>query len=321
MRLRNPIHAYSAQMHWDENIPQTLHATDRDGELTLCGRPIGIQTCWQSLQDAGGSVSCKTCTRVLKARNIYDSYIGPTTTIFKGECFVSGEVILNNFGWTPPDRTFEHYFAYGHLPSGRLLKVARELTSNDLLGVEEYQTTIYEHWCTHTTDSDDEPHCFKMYDLKPETDNSCVVQHMSRQIQITVLRHEAWPLIIPGPNQEVREVEYDVRLFCDWYRGARQLGRPITPSDIEIDNLPGFTVIGIPDGEADVVCLEWPTADFEGALTSTVRHAESGVTKIEICGDGIAISLEQLKRGVANQIRRSLRRYGPDLSLQSCLEG
>lgn len=328
--MPNPIHGYWAQDQEDEAVPQVIHASDGDDERTLCGRLSGHRSgrrpgehfSWRPLRDVGGTVSCKTCTKVLKARNIYDSYIGPTA-FFKAESYVKDEVVLNDFGWSAPDVSFSHFFAYGHLRPGRLLEIARELVANDLIGLEEHRTTVYEHWGEYRYDDDDARSCIKRFMLTPEIDDSDLYtnQQIARPIEVTVLRHVEWALIAIMPGVECRESEYRVRYLCDWYRGARQLGRPATPRDVERDYLPGFTVIGIPAGETENICLEWPTADFEESLRAITHHEKLGATDLGISGCGFSVSIEQLRNGTAAHVRRSIREYGPGLSFQGYLEG
>lgn len=317
--MKNPILSYFCLRRCDEGTPQKTHATGADCERTLCGRGVPHDGCIESLRDAGGKVTCKTCTKVLQARNVKDTYIGPTW-FFSGNSYVRDEVVLNHFGWAAPDRTFEHFFAYGHLLPGTLLGVARSLASNDLLGLEEYQTTIYEQWVSNTAQSNEEPHSIKLFGLSEDVDNDVFKLLKSRPIKVTVLRHKAWPLIAPARVSDRREPEYEVKVLIDWYQGAQQLGRLATPHDMEMDSLPGYTVIGLPDGESEQACLAWPTADFEEAMTNLVIQEGLGATQLAIIGGGANAPAELLKGGAAEFVLAAIHKLGPHIPFLELLE-
>jgi len=310
--------SYFCQRQIGPGAPSTTHATDGDMTRTLCGRPITLNSDLESLRAAGGSVTCQTCSRVLSKRNVHDTYIGPTAFLPSDSLVIDG-LLIREFGWGGLDRRFESFFAYGHTKPGMLLKAARRLVSNDLPGWEEHQISAHEYWVS-TPDLDAGEVCHLQFGWTAELEDDYFTLHRSRPLEITVLRHEAWELIEPEKVDLRRETEYQVRKVRDWYRGARQLGRPATPYDMEATYLPGYTVVGILSGDNEELCLEWPTSNFEEAMESIQSHEQRGATSLSLVGDGCSIGLEALKGDAGMIIRYGIRKHGPDVPFHQFLE-
>lgn len=316
--MKNPILSYFCQRQVGPGVPSTTHATDGDMTRTLCGRPVPLNSDLESLRDAGGAVTCQTCSRVLKKRKVHDAYIGPTSFLPSNSMVIDG-LVLREFGWGGLDRGFESFFAYGHTQPGKLLEVARQLVCNDLPGWEEHCISVHEYWVSAPA-LDDGQICHLQYGWTPELEDDYFTLHRSRPLNVTVLRHEAWELVEPDKADLRRETEYQVRKVKDWYRGARQLGRLATPHDMEATYLPGYTVVGIPPGESEELCLEWPTSNFEEAMESIDLHEQRGATSLTLAGDGCSIGLEALKGDAGMIIRYGIRKHGPDVAFHQFLD-
>jgi hypothetical protein len=317
--MRNPIFQFSTLTEEGDDGDHTgpSHAIHHlNSEKTLCG--VGQEeydcTLWGSLSSHDGVVSCKPCMEELIKHNVVGMYAGPKAFI-KEPVVVDG-VTLNEFGWGVFDHSFEHFFAYGFHPPGTILEIGRKLSSNRLNFWGEFQTTIYAHWTMsldiHLTDG---PYCWLAWRKSPESDDTFpslkVVSY-----EVTVLRHDAWPIL----NDEGGEAEHACRRLKDWYSGSTKLGRPATPDDFCSEYSPGYTLCGTPEGESESTCLEWPTADFEEAMSQLYKWHQSGATKLEIKGDSVRLSKSQLEASAAQIIRYGIKKHGKGVPFHNFLQ-
>ncbi|WP_152972367.1 hypothetical protein [Pseudomonas sp. RIT-PI-o] len=246
--------------------------------------------------------------------NVVGMNAGPRP--FINEAVVVDGVVLNDFGWGVFDRSYEHFFAYGYHAPGTVLEIGRKLSGNSLTSWGELQTTIFAHW-TMSVESEpqDGPYCWLAWRKSAESDLTFpslkIVPH-----EVTVLRHDAWLIL----GEQDMETEYSCRRLRDWYSSSTKLGRPATLDDFNPEYAPGYTLWGIPEGDSETTCLEWPTADFEEALRFLSKWDLAGATQLEISGDSISVSKDQLEAGATKIIRHGIRNHGRDVPFHNFLE-
>lgn len=317
--MRNPIFQYSAvtEQGRDYYHDGTSHAIHHhNSSQTLCG--IGqhelSNTLWTSLGEHDGVVSCETCLSELKKHDVVGKYAGPRPFIEK-VVIVDG-IVLDDFGWGVFDRSYEHFFAYGFHASGTVLGIGRKLSSNSLTSWGELQTTIYAHWIM-SLDSyqEDGPYCWLAW-RKTNVSDPAFPSLKVVSYEVTVLRHDAWPML----DDQDMETEYSCKRLRDWYSGSKKLGRPATTDDLDPEYAPGYTVRGIPKGHSESTCLEWPTSDFEEALSLLNKWDSNGATEIEISGDSCSVSKEQLDAGAAKIIKYGIRKHGRSVPFHNFLD-
>lgn len=317
--MRNPIFNFSTvtEEHADSDYTGPTHAIqNNDSERTLCGIvPYELECArWASLHEHDGVVSCESCMSELEEHNVAGMYAGPMG--FVGKAVVVDGVVLNEFGWGVFDDSYEHFFAYGFHPPGTVLGIGRKLSSNNLTSWGELQTTIYAHWrvpldCCE----EDASYCWLAWRKTDESDpmfpSIKIVPY-----EVTVLRHEAWPLL----DEHDMEMEYLCRKLRDWYSSSTRLGRPATMDDFDISYSPGYTIFGNTMGCSEPTCLEWPTSDFEEALSLLNKWESAGAINLKLYGDSCWVSKEELDAGAKTIIRYGIRKHGRSLPFHNFLE-
>ncbi|MDH4602500.1 hypothetical protein [Pseudomonas syringae] len=250
----------------------------------------------------------------LEKHDVVGRYAGPRPFIDK--VVVVDGIVLDNFGWGIFDHSYEHFFAYGLHASGKVLEIGRKLSNNMLTTWGELQTTIYAHWnMPLDSHQEDGPFCWLAWRKTDESDPSFPSLKVI-PYKVTVLRHDAWPILV---DQDM-ETEYSCRRLRDWYCGSTKLGRLATTDDFDPEHAPGYTLRGIPKGDSESTCLEWPTSDFEEALSQLRKWHSAGATEIEISGDSFSVSKEQLDAGAAKIIKYGIRKHGRSLPFHNFLE-
>ncbi|EPG9355240.1 hypothetical protein ACKU3Z_030120 [Pseudomonas aeruginosa] len=308
--MRNPIFHYSViashdGYSFDEG---TSHAMQRKSGKTLCGVDYDDLDCpyGGSLIEYDGLVSCPSCMQVLKDRGV-SMHPGPRE--FLHTQVEKNGVLLDSFGWGVFDQSYEQFFAYGHHAPGVVLDIARELSRNRLEGWEELQTTIYAHWSASLdVHEKDGPFC-RLTWHKTADDADCYMPSVKVvPCAVTVIRHEAWPVL----QTDDMESEHACRRLKAWYLGSTKLGRQATPDDLDTNYAPGYTVCGVPAGGEESTCLEWPTADFEEAMSLLGKWQAAGVTELKLVGQSHRVTLEELNAGGATIIRYGIQEHGRD---------
>lgn len=316
--MRNPIYQYSVitERGSDGDHTGTAHASHNgQHDLMLCGRSrqsMGRALC-ESLSVHDGIVSCDGCMSALKERKLVGLHAGPRS--FTSTAKIQNGVLIDNFGGEGKiDPSFENFFAYGHHEAGAVLDIAREIAKNRLKEWDEVQITIFAHWTEHHADNGS--YCWRSWrmteEAMPSFPSSKVVPY-----EVTVIRHQSWPLL----HQYDMNTERSCRRLKDWYLGSTKLGRPVTPGDLDLNFTPGYTVCGLPLGSTEWTCLEWPTADFEEAMTLLGKWETYGATELELFSRGWGLSFEDLKEEYAVIIRRGIQEDGPDLPITDLLAG
>lgn len=316
--MRNPIFNYSviadfSNSRSDGELSHAAHGSDMD--QMLCGKSSATFDCpsYDSLTEHDGLVSCPECMRVLQERCV-GRYAGPMD--FLSTSVVKNGVVLDYFNAGVFDQGYEQFFAYGHHAPGVVLGIAREMSMNRLEGWEELQTTIYAHWSAPLeAPENDGPFCrLTWHKTADEEGYNPTLKVFPRQI--TVIRHEAWPLL----KKHGTETEHACRRLKAWYLGSTKLGRVATPDDLDIQYTRGYTVCGVPAGSTESTCLEWPTADFEEAMQLLGKWEAAGATGLKLVGWSCGISIEELRAGGATIIRHGIREHGRDFPFWEFLD-
>ncbi|ELG7182087.1 TPA: hypothetical protein ACP3ZG_001578 [Pseudomonas aeruginosa] len=316
--MRNPIFQYSVVSESSHSRfgGAPSHAAHKSNlEVMLCGVSRAIFGCASSESLAGldGVVSCPECMRVLQERGV-GSYAGPLG--FLPTSVVKNGVLLDYFSVGIFDQGYEDFFAHGHHAPGVVLGIAREMFMNRLEGWEELQTTVYAHWSASIEAHEkDGPFCrLTWHKTADEEGYNPTIKVFPRQI--TVIRHEAWPLL----EKHGTETEHACRRLKAWYLGSTKLGRVPTPDDLDIRYTRGYTVCGVPSGSTENTCLEWPTAYFEEAMQLLGKWEVAGATGLKLVGWSCGISLEELRAGGATIIRHGIREHGRDFPFWEFLD-
>lgn len=317
--MRNPIFQFSTltEEGVDGNHTGLSHAIHHlNSETTLCGVEQGEYdgALWESLSRHDGVVSCEACLQELIKHGVVGMYAGPKE--FIQDSVVVDGVTLNEFGWGVFDDSFEHFFAYGFHPPGTVLEIGRKLSNNGLKSWGELQTTIFAHWTLSLESHQSEgPYCWLSWRRSPASDEMFPSLKVV-PFEVTVLRHDAWPLL----DDVDGEVEHACRRLKDWYSGSTKLGRPATPDDFCTEYSPGYTLCGTPEGQSEPTCLEWPTADFEEAMSLLYKWHESGATDLKLAGDSVSLSRDQLEAGAAHIIRYGISKHGKSVPFHTFLQ-
>lgn len=316
--MSNPIFHFSTLTEdgHDGNHTGPSHAIHQNSERTLCG--IGPQeldcALWGRLSELDGVVTCEACMSELVKHNVAGMYAGPRA--FVTEAIAVDGVVLDNFGWGVFDDSYEHFFAYGFHAPGTVLEIGRKLSQNSLTCWGELQTTIFAHWSMPLEGSQgDTPYCWLAWRKTAESD----LTHPSLMViphEVTVLRHNAWPILA----EQGMETEHSCRRLRDWYSSSTKLGRPATLDDFDPADAPGYTLRGIPKGASESTCLEWPTSDFEEALSQMSKWSLACATDLEISGESVCLSKQQLEAGAAQIIRHGIKHHGRDVAFHNFLE-
>lgn len=299
--MRNSIYNYTVLTEGgddDNHFSGTSHAALNGSDNTICG------IAWEALHEItvtclsthDGKVSCLACMDDLHNRDLVGKYPGPLPFLI--DAVVVDGVVLDEFGGMGSlDDSYEDIFAYGHHEPGRVLNIGRKLSKNKLAEWGELQTTIFAHWLLMDC-QDGSPYC--MLSWRKEVDSCSHIPLLKVFAQdVTVLRHEAWPLLKDYNHN--KEVEYRVRRIKDWYRGSTKLGRPVTPDDLKTEYAPGLTVCGIPKDAEHSTCLEWPTHSFKEAKAQITKWDRDGATKLEIAWGSRVVSKEDLDADAARK--------------------
>ncbi|HHK0379481.1 TPA: hypothetical protein ACQQJB_003655 [Pseudomonas aeruginosa] len=310
--MRNPIFQYSviATHDGDDLNEDSSHAMQRNSGKTLCGANYDDLDCpyGGSLIEYDGLVSCTSCMQALKDRGV-GRHAGPREFL-RNQVEING-VLLDSFGWGVFEQSYEQFFAYGHHAPGVVLEIARELSKNRLDGWEELQTTIYAHWSRayELHEEKNGPYCCLSWRNTAEADDDDYLPTIKIvPCAVTVIRHEAWPLL----QKRDRETEHACRRLKAWYLGSTKLGRQATPDDLDTNYAPGYTVCGVPAGSEESTCLEWPTADFEEAMSLLSKWQAAGATGLKLVGQSHRVTLEELNAGGATIIRYGIQEHGRD---------
>jgi len=253
-----------------------------------------------------------------------DEAYGPV--LFKGLTAQNDNMTLVDFGWAGmgihEESCAEHCFAIGHLPAGVLLGLARTQTGNTLLNWEEAHITVYQYWYPPIEQiggiADETPFCWSNFSLRPDKPSDALRDAFV--IPATILRHGAWAIEC-GPGVRVANLlKFHCARHRDWLTGAVE-GAAVSPSDLNLFGQPGYSVIGVQKnrGAQDEQLLEWPTGDFEEAISQMQVWRQRGATGLTLLRHDIGVTDADLRPDVIAKIRRYIRECGPDVYLNDLL--